>query len=330
MHALIARIIFSVFELLFERLVEIIFGAIKKAVVGWGRTITAAFRESKFQGLLCLFPLYAVYYATRLERQHSEFKWVITEFMEAVAARNVKAAYACWSPQSATKEEIVGVIESSCHVFAGYERLTINSSRSGQSSGGIDSWYVNGDVIYTGDRSLPFEAWLVKENSVWKITGIQIGSIVGATAKRWSSKKTRIVAISVGVLAAAVLVPGLVHMFQFFSGVEPAVAQFMEAGVTRNVEAAYACWSPQSATEEEIAEFIESSHDVFAGYERLTISSKNGQSGGGIESCYVSGAIIYTGGQRLSLEASLVKDNEVWKITGVRIGSAEAGIVEQV
>jgi len=25
-----------------------------------------------------------------------------------------------------------------------------------------------------------------------------------------------------------------------------------------------------------------------------------------------------------------VKDNEVWKITGVRIGSAEAGIVEQV
>ena len=33
----------------------------------------------------------------------------------------------------------------------------------------------SGAVIYSGDRRLPFEASLVKENGIWRITGFYIG-----------------------------------------------------------------------------------------------------------------------------------------------------------
>ena len=279
----------------------------------------------------------AVYYA--LKRRHSEMKSVITEFMEAGAAKNVEAAYACCSPQSLTKERIAELIESSYDVFAGYERLSINSLGTRSVSDMSDvtditdvfegtkvtECDVGGAIIYTGGKKLPFTAQLVKENYIWKITGIQIGS----TAKWWRDKKKLAIIGSVvvgGILIGTIVVPSLM---QFFSGVNTVIAEFMEAGVARNVETAYACWSPQSATEEEIAGYIESSYDdVFAGYDHLNINSRRGESSGGIDSCYVSGAVIYTGDQSLSLKASLVKDNDVWKITGVRIGSTEAGIVK--
>jgi len=330
MGELLGKIVFYVFIVLFERLVEIVFGAIKKAVVGWGRTIITTFHESTSQGLFCLFvPPYTISHARELKRQRTEVESVITEFLEAGAARNVEAAYACCSPHLLAKGKIAELIERSYKIFAGYERLAINSQNP-KSSGGSYGYHVKGDIIYTGNQRWPFEAWLVKDNYTWKITGIQTGSTVGSTIKKWSSKKTRIVAISVGVLAVVVLVPSLIHMFQFFSGVESVMAEFIEAGASGNMEAACACWCLQSATEEEITGFVESSYDVFAGYERLNISSKNGQSSGGIDSCYISGAIIYTGGQRLPLEASLMKENDVWKVTGIRIGSTETGIVKSI
>lgn len=136
--------------------------------------------------------------------------------------------------------------------------------------------------------------------------------------KRWSDAKKPLVIYLVGVV---VLIVGIVSSLAPFFGVGPVIAEFMEAGAAENVEEAYDCWSPQSATEEDIAEYIESSYDdVFAGYERLTISSRSGQSSGGITTCYVSGAIVYTGDQSLPFEASLVKENDVWKITGIYVG----------
>jgi len=329
MLKLLSRIIFSIFELLFERLVRIVFGAIKKAVVGWGRTIITAFRESASQGLLCLFvPPYASSYAIELKRQRTEVESVITGFMEAGAARNVEAAYARCSPHLLAKEEVAGVIERSYKVFADYERLAI-SSQNPKSSRGVYSYHVKGDIIYTGNQGWPFEAWLVKDNDIWKITGIQIGSAVTAVKlKWWRGKKKLAIAIGSVVVVGILLGVMLPSLMQFFSGVNTVMAEFMEAGAARNVEAACACWSPQSATEEEIDEYIESNYDVFAGYERVDLNSQSGQSSGGISEAYVKGAIIYTGGQRLPLEASLVKDNDVWKITGVRIGSTELGIVK--
>jgi hypothetical protein len=280
----------------------------------------------------------AVYYA--LKRRHSEMKSVIREFMEAGAAKNVEAAYACCSPQSLTKERIAELIKSSYDVFAGYERLSINSLGARSVSGISDvtditdvfegtkvtEGDVGGAIIYTGGKKLPFTAQLVKENYIWKITGIQIGS----TAKWWRDKKKLAIIGSVvvgGILIGTIVVPSLM---QFFSGVNTVIAEFMEAGAASNVEAACACWSPQSVTEEEIDAYIESNYGVFAGYERVDLNSQSGQSSGGISEAYVKGAIIYTGGQRLPLEASLVKDNEVWKITGIRIGSTEAGIVKVI
>jgi hypothetical protein len=280
--------------------------------------------------------VYYVYYA--LKRRHSDIKSVITEFMEAGAARNVEAAYACCSPHSLTKERIAELIKSSYDVFTGFERLSINSLGTRSVSGMSDvtditdviegtkvtEGNVGGAIIYTGGKKLPFTAQLVRENYIWKITGIRIGS----TAKWWRDKKK--LAIAIGSVVGVVLLLGVMlpNLMQFFSGVNTVIAEFMEAGVARDVEAAYACWSLQSVTEEEIAGYIESSYDVFADYERVDLNSQSGQSDGGISEAYVKGAIIYTGGQRLPLEASLVKDNDVWRITGVRIGSTEAGTVK--
>jgi len=160
-------------------IVAIVFGR------GWIRTINTAYRESTLQGRLCMFPLYAIYYA--IKRQHYEFKSVINKFMEAGATRNVEAAHACWYPQCATKEEIAELIESSRDVFTGYERLSIKSLRT-RSVESISDFTdvtegtkvtegdVGGAIIYTGGQRLPLEASLVKENDVWKITSMQIGS----------------------------------------------------------------------------------------------------------------------------------------------------------
>jgi len=65
-------------------------------------------------------------------------------------------------------------MESGYDVFESYERLNI-SRQSIESSAAVTTCYVSGAVIYTDDQSLPFEAWLVKDNGVWKITDIYIG-----------------------------------------------------------------------------------------------------------------------------------------------------------
>jgi hypothetical protein len=129
------------------------------------------------------------------------------------------------------------------------------------------------------------------------------------------------IAIILGVIIGIVVVVAL-RMSRERSGFESVITKFMEAGAARNMGAACDCWSPHSATEENIAEFIESSYDVFAGYERLTISDQETRSGvGGITEGDVSGAIIYTSDQRLPLKARLVKEKDGWRIIGIRMGS---------
>lgn len=185
------------------------------AGAGWIWILITAFRESTSQGLLCIMPFYAVYYAinrwsdTRTPTvislmgvgfallivgivfslmQFYEVKAVITKFMEAGAARDVEAAYACWSPWSATeKEEIDEFIESNCDVFIGYKRLTIHQ-RIEKSIDGFTVCSVRGDIIYTGagDPRLSFYAWLHKDNyGCWKIAKIRIGNIELGTIPKW-------------------------------------------------------------------------------------------------------------------------------------------------
>jgi len=197
-----------------ETIILAIIGGIV-AGVGWIWILITAFRESTSQGLLCIMPFYAVYYAINrwsatktpivislvgvgfallivgivfsLMPFH-EVKAVITKFMEAGAARDVEAAYACWSPWSATeKEEIDEFIESNCDVFIGYKRLTIHQ-RIEQSIDGITLCSVSGDIIYTGagDPRLSFHASLHKDNyGCWKIANIRIGNIRLGTTPEW-------------------------------------------------------------------------------------------------------------------------------------------------
>lgn len=117
-----------------------------------------------------------VVFALRMSRERSVFESIIAKFMEAGAARDMGAAYDCWSPHSATEEDIAGFIENSYDVFAGYERLTIGDQGTRSGVGGITEGDVSGDIIYTGDQRLPLGVRLVKENGVWKIIGIRIGS----------------------------------------------------------------------------------------------------------------------------------------------------------
>jgi len=185
------------------------------AGAGWIWILITAFRESTSQGLLCIMPFYAIYYAinrwsdTRTPTVISlmgvgfallivgivfslmpfyEVKAVITKFMEAGAARDVEAAYACWSPWSATeKGEIDEFIESNCDVFIGYKSLTIHQ-RIEESIDGITVCYVRGDIIYTGagDPRLSFYARLHKDNyGCWKIATITIGNIKLGTRPKW-------------------------------------------------------------------------------------------------------------------------------------------------
>jgi len=133
------------------------------------------------------------------------------------------------------------------------------------------------------------------------------------------------VGVRIAIILGAIVVVVIIFAWRMGrerSAFESVITKFIEAGAARNMGAAYACWSPHSANEENIAEFIESSYDVFAGYESLTISDQETRSGaGGISEGDVSGAIIYTDGKRLPLKARLVKEKDVWKITGIRIGS---------
>ena len=167
--------------------------------VGWIWFLVTAFRESTSQGLLCLIPFYAIYYAIKrwsdakkpfllylvgvvvlivglagsCTQIMGDVEPVIERFMEAGAANNTEAAYAC--TQAISEEELADYIESNYDdVFAGYERLNISGFQA-QSSAGITLCDVSGAVIYTDGGRLPFEASLVKVNDAWKITHINIG-----------------------------------------------------------------------------------------------------------------------------------------------------------
>jgi hypothetical protein len=76
-------------------------------------------------------------------------------------------------------------------------------------------------------------------------------------------------------------------------------------------------------TDEEIAEFIASNYELFAGHKRLTIISMSGF--GGYSSSYYSreGPIIYTGHRGLPFRARLVEENGVFGITSMQIDSTE-------
>jgi hypothetical protein len=145
--------------------------------------------------------------------------------------------------------------------------------------------------------------------------------------------------VAMGIIAGIAIAAVSIWLVRRWSSgfkavISEVVTQFMEAGKAKNVEAAHACCSRYSPTKEEVAELIEGSYDVFASYERVTIKTSQSASSGGItgihSDAYASGAIIYTGGEKMPLKASFVKEEGVWKIAGIQIGSTKKGIVRRV
>ncbi|UCB42638.1 MAG: hypothetical protein JSV77_09315 [Dehalococcoidales bacterium] len=160
-----------------------------------------SFNESMQHGCLSMIiPFYSLYYViTRWDKSKKPFviglvglvlfvsgivptlvqfkgevEEIVTEFMEAASAGDIDAAYACFSSQLDT-EELADFINNNPSLFEGYERIS-TSSWEVVSSGGITSGSASGTIIYSGERRLPFEVWLIKEQGAWKMTGFYIGS----------------------------------------------------------------------------------------------------------------------------------------------------------
>jgi len=139
--------------------------------------------------------------------------------------------------------------------------------------------------------------------------------------------------IVVGVILAVVAVViyfVIRHIRRVRSQLKQIIAEFMEAGAARNIEAAYACCSHYSPTKEDVVELIERSYDAFRDYKRFTISVQQWHSDEDTTEAYVAGALIYTGRRKQPFKFSLMKDNDGWKIAGVQIGSTKKGVVRKV
>ena len=101
-----------------------------------------------------------------------ELEDVFVEFMEAAAIEDINVAYSCCSSE-VDRGELADFINNNHDFFAGYEAV-ITSSWEVTSHNGVTEGYMSGDIIYSGEQRLPFEAWLFKEQDIWKIIGISL------------------------------------------------------------------------------------------------------------------------------------------------------------
>jgi hypothetical protein len=139
--------------------------------------------------------------------------------------------------------------------------------------------------------------------------------------------------IALAVVAVICVVAALLvirHTLRVRSELKSVIAQFMEAGAARNVEAAYVCCSHHYPTREDVVDLIERSCGVFRDYKRFTISVQQWHADKNTTEAYVAGAIIYTDSRKQPFKFSLMKENDSWKIAGVQIGPAEKGVVRKV
>jgi len=134
---------------------------------------------------------------------------------------------------------------------------------------------------------------------------------------RWAETKKPFL---IGIMGVIALIGGLAPIFtQLHSEVEPVIIEFMEAGVVKDVEGAYACCH-LSVSREEVANLIHNNYELFEGFEDVSMSNLSVESSGGITTAEFSGAIVYSGDEMLPFEASLVRENDIWKIVYFCIG----------
>ena len=173
-------------------------------IVGSIAFLIIVFRESIAAGLVCIFipfigqivclyylikrwnkaknPFFIVLIGTAIllggilppMMQHkAEIKPVIIEFTEAVAEKNVDAAYRCVE-SGADKEKLGDFVNSNYPLCKGCVDVNIKNLQI-QTSADATTGYISGFLVYTNQAKRSFEATLVKEGEVWKILTFWIG-----------------------------------------------------------------------------------------------------------------------------------------------------------
>ncbi len=125
------------------------------------------------------------------------------------------------------------------------------------------------------------------------------------------------------VLLATTLVVGCsppVNLTDFRTEAEPVIKEFMEAGVAKEVDRAYACWSSQAITKEQIVDMVENQYSLFAGFEALTYSGWSVTTSTESTTGIIQGSITYTDRPEMHFEARVIKQEEVFKLTSFWTG----------
>ena len=177
---------------------------------------------------------------------------------------------------------------------------------------------IGGVILSAAGILLLFIAFRESTSCGWLFVLVPLYGLYYAIS-RWTDTKWPFLVSVIGVVLFVVGIAGAVTQTIF--ELEPVVAAFMQAGVARDVDGAYTYCSSGAITRGEIARFINYNYEWwFAGYRDVSTGSWSVETVAGTTTGYISGDIIYSDNRRLPFEASLVKDDGVWKITGFNIG----------
>lgn len=103
----------------------------------------------------------------------AEAEPVITEYMEAGAARDVDRVYACWYSGEITRERIVELVNEDYWIFSDFKSVRTSSWSVVYGTDATEG-HIEGLIVYSSGAERPFRADLVKIGEVWKITDLDV------------------------------------------------------------------------------------------------------------------------------------------------------------
>jgi len=101
------------------------------------------------------------------------------------------------------------------------------------------------------------------------------------------------------------------------------VDQFLQAGARKDASAGFLLFSPtvrdQQVTQDGIAKLFTAHEEYFANYTKVKQDSFNVMSGTTGVTASLEGIISYNGRPDRKFAATLVKENDQWKLIGIRL-----------
>lgn len=128
-------------------------------------------------------------------------------------------------------------------------------------------------------------------------------------------------------ICAGIIVVGGVSLFQNSQSTATdaikVVDQFLQAGARKDVSAGFMLFSPtvrdQQVTQDGIAKLFTAHAEYFANYTIVTQDSFNITSGTNGVTASLEGLISYNGRPDRKFTATLIKENDGWKLIGIRL-----------